>query len=174
MQMSSAAAENHSVNAPHGHFKPWALLEMPELTSAFRFVYPTLLVAAWDQAYLWDIPSGELIQTITEIQGTADEPGTLGRINYVELSSRHVFICGTYLIRIFSRASGKRVLDIPSNQFSYANWQYNILPSTPPQIMPGSVLVRHQTQSYFSPAEDGRLINEFAAGTSLNIHLYVH
>ena len=59
-----------------GYFRPWAVLHMPELTSAFRFVYPTLIVAAYDRAYLWDIPSGKLIQTIKECQFIDSEDGT--------------------------------------------------------------------------------------------------
>jgi len=170
----------HISTAPRGHFKPWALLEMPEFTSAFRFVYPTLVVVAWDRAYLWDIPTGRLIQTIAETQRAvvgADGPGPielLGDINYVEVSERHVFICGTHMIRIFSRASGKCVFDIPSSQFSYANWHYKIVPVNPSHVTPGAILVPHQTDSYFIPpmAENG-LFNEFVAGASLKMWICV-
>lgn len=33
---------------------PWALLAAPD-TRAYRFVYPTLVAARMDQAYLWDV-----------------------------------------------------------------------------------------------------------------------
>ncbi|KAI0918988.1 hypothetical protein AcV5_002021 [Taiwanofungus camphoratus] len=41
-----------------GHFKPWSLLEMPEQSKAFRFVYPTLAVVGYDTTYLWDVTTG--------------------------------------------------------------------------------------------------------------------
>jgi len=164
----------YSSTAPRGHFKPWAFLWMPEFTSAFRFIYPTLLVAAWDRAYLWDIPTCQLVQTITEIQCPGPGSPTLGNINYVELSERHVFICGTSTIRIFSRGSGEHVLDIPSIQTSYANRHYKILPDNHLHAMPGSILLPHETRSYFTPAmPEHRLIDEFVAGASLKAYICV-
>jgi len=49
-------------------FKPYALLHCPEETRAYRFVYPTLLTAARDKAYLWDIPSARVVEVIHGIQ----------------------------------------------------------------------------------------------------------
>ena len=44
---------NH-IPVTKGTFKPWAVLHIPELTRAYRFVYPTLLVVGTEKAYLWD------------------------------------------------------------------------------------------------------------------------
>ena len=71
-----------------GYFRPWAVLHMPEPTSTFRFVYPTLVVAAYDRAYLWDIPSGKLIQTIEKCQQENGSKHYLEGIIYVEIGER--------------------------------------------------------------------------------------
>jgi hypothetical protein len=87
---------------------------MPENSRAFRFVFPTLLVASHTNAYLWDVPSGRLIQTIPEIQGKTE----LGSIRYVELSAKYVVICGKKQLRIFSRSNqGKLLLAIPTTSW---------------------------------------------------------
>jgi hypothetical protein len=49
-------------------FKPYALLHCPEETRAYRFVYPTLLTAARDKAYLWDVPSARVVEVVHGIQ----------------------------------------------------------------------------------------------------------
>ena len=89
-----------------GLFQPWAVLHMPERTSAnFRFVYPTLVVAAYDHAYLWDIPSGKLIHTIEDYQLIASEDGDnhyLHGIMCVEISERRVFIAAQFYMRVLS------------------------------------------------------------------------
>jgi hypothetical protein len=110
-----------------GYFQPWAVLHSPEPTSAFCFVYPTLIVAAYDRAYLWDIPSGKLIQTIEDCQFIASEDGNhlLHGIMYVEISQRHIFIAGQFYLRVFSRATGKSVLNFSSSvPGGYGLWKY--------------------------------------------------
>ena len=52
------------------HFKPYALLHCPEEMRAYRFVYLTLLTAAQDKAYLWDIPSARVVEVVHGIQHT--------------------------------------------------------------------------------------------------------
>ncbi len=94
-----------------GHFKPWGLLTTPELGRAFRFVYPTLIVAGYDKAYLYDIPSGQLVQVVENIQAVKDG-NRLGEINYVEISPLHALICGTEQLRFFERGSGALVYKI--------------------------------------------------------------
>ncbi|KAJ3549871.1 hypothetical protein NM688_g5135 [Phlebia brevispora] len=96
---------NQFIGPSKGNFKPWALLVMPELGRAFRFVYPVLLVSGLTRAYLYHVETGELIQTITETQAVRDS-SALGDINYVELNAFHVLICGTLQLRIFERGSG--------------------------------------------------------------------
>ena len=60
---------------------------MPELGRAFRFVYPTLLVAGYNKAYLYDVETGNLVQTVENTQ-TPRDGIFLGDINYVELMPR--------------------------------------------------------------------------------------
>ncbi len=50
------------------YFEPYALLHSPEETRAYRFVYPTLLTAARDKAYLWDVPSARVVEVVHGIQ----------------------------------------------------------------------------------------------------------
>lgn len=88
-----------------GHFKPWALLRSPEWGRAFRFVYPTLLVGSFSKAYLFDVESGLLVQTVENTQQVDGVP--LGEIHYVEVSALHVFICGSVELRAFNRKDGR-------------------------------------------------------------------
>ncbi|EIN05496.1 hypothetical protein PUNSTDRAFT_145915 [Punctularia strigosozonata HHB-11173 SS5] len=113
-EVAQEAAHTYRNVCPGGYFQPWCRLLMPEDARAFRFVYPTLLVASHTRAYLWDIPSGRLIQTIEGIQ-ELNEGTLLGAIHYVELSERHVYICGRSQLRVFSRAeNGKLLLAVSS------------------------------------------------------------
>ena len=142
-----------SVTGGYNVFEPWAVLHMPEKTRAFRFVYPTLIVAAHDNAYLWDIPSGKLIQTIKECQSMLLGDGSylhLHGIVYVEISERHVFIVGHLYVRVFSRATGKSVLNFSSYVHGgYGRWKYT--PTISHQPIPGSALVRYETESKEEP-----------------------
>ncbi|KAF8797521.1 hypothetical protein BYT27DRAFT_7344147 [Phlegmacium glaucopus] len=124
----------------HGHFQPWAVLHMSEPTSAYRCVYPTLIVAGYARVFLWDVPSGKLIQTIQGIQYLGSENGHLGRIKYVEISERHVFLISQFHLRVFSRATGKSVLDISSSKQRYGFWKYERKSMHCPT--PGSTLMR--------------------------------
>jgi hypothetical protein len=113
------AATDANNETQRGRFVPWALLQMPETTRAYRFVYPTLLVAGTRRAFLFDIPSATLIQTI-KITRPSEGPGHL---HYVELSAQHVFICLSTEIRVFDRHNvGKLVLSIP---------MFRLTPKTP-------------------------------------------
>lgn len=98
-----------------GYFKPWAMLVTPEIGRAYRFVYPVLLVASLNTAYLYDVESANLIQTIHNIQFLRDDEH-LGSINYVESSPLHVLICGGNQLRIFERESGSLLYHISSSQ----------------------------------------------------------
>ncbi|KAE9407968.1 hypothetical protein BT96DRAFT_986195 [Gymnopus androsaceus JB14] len=181
---SQKASEEYSSTYPKGHFKPWAVLKMPRSTRAFRFVYPTLLVGSWDHAFLWDIPSCKLIQTITPIQqpedpisalavvlanSTFDAPpprlSALDELNYVELDSRHVFICGSNALRVFSRESGRCILDIPSTRREFGSRKFSVLYES--DKTQGAALVNQhtdlQTHSLRSSAGDARIIDEFVA-----------
>ena len=153
------------------YFRPWAVLHMPERTSAFRFVYPTLIVAASDRAYLWDIPSGKLIQTLQGIQYVAPEDlynESLGRVTYVEISERHVFISGQFRLRVFSRATGKSVLDLMSVEGS-GFWTY--VPVVSHDRTPGSALERYEMTATKQPygSADGLEYRKFVAGTLISL-----
>ncbi|EEB90752.1 hypothetical protein MPER_11000, partial [Moniliophthora perniciosa FA553] len=130
---SLAAAAEYAHTYPHGHFVPHALLQFPRPTRAFRFIYPTLLVGGWDEAYCWDVPTRTLVQTISGTQeptvpvNSSEEEGEsivldpLGEINYVEVSAKHVFICGSNTLRIFDRQTSACVLDMPSTRRYYGS-----------------------------------------------------
>ncbi|KAJ4490203.1 hypothetical protein J3R30DRAFT_3276999 [Lentinula aciculospora] len=180
---SEEAFQEHAATYPKGHFKPWAVLKMPRVTHAFRFVYPTLLVGAWDHVFLWDIPSSELIQTITPIQEPEDPNsafavvlanapsfvarlGSLDNLNYVDVDEKHAFICGVTALRVFSRATGKCILDVPSTRREYGSRRFSVIYESE-MSTDGAVLVNHYTdgkeldlsRSSFQP----RSIDEFIA-----------
>ncbi|KAI0629050.1 hypothetical protein C8Q77DRAFT_1015195, partial [Trametes polyzona] len=111
------ASRQHASTAPHGHFRPWALIETPEFGRAYRFVYPDLLVSGLRKAYVWDVRTGQRVLELDNVQG--DLP--VGDINYVELSATHIFICSSSALRVFSRANGAMVLEIPSYQLTYSD-----------------------------------------------------
>jgi hypothetical protein len=81
---------------------------MPEPTRAFRFYYPIFGVASLNSVYLWDVRTGALVQTIEGTQlnnwnGAGNTPvggdgamtlWFLGNINYIEIGTRHVILCG--------------------------------------------------------------------------------
>ena len=153
-------------SATNGHFQPWAVLHTPGLCNAYRFVYPTLIAATFWCAYLWDIPSGKLIQTLHDCQFlTEDGYEYLGAIKYVEISERHVFLVGQFRLRVFSRATGKSILDLFP---LYGSWKY--VPISHDRT-PGSALVRHEM---VATQERYRLIRrlftgKFVSGTSSSL-----
>ncbi|KAJ3887595.1 hypothetical protein GG344DRAFT_90401 [Lentinula edodes] len=183
---SEESYQKHAATYPKGHFKPWANLRMPRLTSAFRFVYPTLLVGGWDHAFLWDIPSGELVQTITSIQ-EAEDPnsafavvvanapsfdapaprlGPLGNLNYVDVDEKHIFICGVTALRVFSRATAKCVLDVPSARREFGSRKFSVKYESGTSTE-GAALVNHFTDgeefALSSSSFQPRIIDEFVA-----------
>ncbi|KAJ7292712.1 hypothetical protein C8J57DRAFT_1266839 [Mycena rebaudengoi] len=152
-----------------GHFKPWAILTPPSFTRAYRFVFPTLLAAAEDSLFLWDVRTRELTQIIQNIQTSPLAPGVpLGDINYVEVSNRHAFVCGSHSLRVFSRNSGSCVFDISSSQLSYGKNTYSFDAEgarTQESWIPSSVL-KPQPISHCvvpPPISTRRLIDEFIA-----------
>jgi len=105
-----------------GHFRAWALLRMPETTRAFRFLYPTLLVASENNAYIWDVPEGRLVETIRDIQRSRHDD-RLGIINYVEVSDKYAFICGSIQLRIFERGGGALVFQFSPKNIGHKLWR---------------------------------------------------
>jgi len=65
---SSSLPLHASTSASRGRFEPYALLHMPDITTAYRFVYPTLLVGAFERIYLWDVPMAKVVEVVEGIQ----------------------------------------------------------------------------------------------------------
>ena len=107
----------HHRYAPRGHFRPWAKLSFPEPTFAFRFAYPTLLCANNKHAFLHDVHTGALVQTIDLnlewLQGVVEEDD--GICYDVDVNERHVFVCEPHALHVFARDGGAEVLRIPSD-----------------------------------------------------------
>ncbi|KIM47186.1 hypothetical protein M413DRAFT_440688 [Hebeloma cylindrosporum] len=186
----STLTSTHSLTTAHrnAQFSPHALLRMPEPTRAYRHVFPTLAVASFERAFMFDVRTGARIQTLEGIQtipptteheeheeppvagssGEHEQPPPppsqvadtvdhvipidsdenhtdeatddneedddvvqdlsqlLGQVRYVEVSERHVFLAGPYVLRVFSRATGKAVLDIPSTRSRYGRWRWEL------------------------------------------------
>jgi hypothetical protein len=79
-----------------------------------------LVVAAENQAFIWDIPSMRHAITIYDTQAPVDG-AILGRINYVEMNERYVILCGSQQLRIFSRSpQGALLYHIPASKTTYA------------------------------------------------------
>ncbi|KAN0129694.1 hypothetical protein V8E53_012514 [Lactarius tabidus] len=106
MNASAQAMEVYHQYAPRGQFRPWALLEFPGLTRAYRLAYPTLICAHFKQAFLTDVRTGSLVQTIDI---------TVQAISYVDVNERHAFVCEPSAVHVFSRESGSEVLRIPAD-----------------------------------------------------------
>lgn len=121
LKASADAAERYRSNTLRGHFLPYALLELPAFGRAFRFDGKSLLVAAENQAFIWDIfPTVRLSITIHDIQAPIDG-AILGRINYVDINDRYVIICGSQQLRIFSKSpQGAFLYHIPASKAIYA------------------------------------------------------
>ncbi|KAK0195110.1 hypothetical protein F5146DRAFT_974519 [Armillaria mellea] len=133
---SKEAATEHQSSYPKGHFVPYSLIATSTTTYAFRFVYPVLFAATETNFFVYDIPGGKLIQTIT-----ANPLESLIHLHYVDISERHLFLCGWPNIVVFSRETGKSILKIPSYQLQYSNKIYAISKQTHP--IAGSTLLHH-------------------------------
>ncbi|KAA1477050.1 hypothetical protein DENSPDRAFT_884770 [Dentipellis sp. KUC8613] len=137
-QQAALNSSNRWGTSGRGVFKPWALLEMPEPTRAYRFVYPTLLTAGERHAYLHDVRTGARVQTI---EHTVEMDDLLG-VNYVELGARHVFVCANEELFVFARADGARVMTVTEDDAAEARL---ITSGDPPHLY-------DQVRSYTSDA----------------------
>jgi hypothetical protein len=100
---SAYAARRYNATGPHGHFVPWALLHVPQPAYAYHYVHPTLVAAAPEIVFLYDVPTG----TFTQI------PIALDEVRYVELNVAFVFVCGSESVYVYSRQGGALVLEVP-------------------------------------------------------------
>ncbi|TDL20553.1 hypothetical protein BD410DRAFT_790777 [Rickenella mellea] len=117
------AASQHEIQyrdpSGQGCFSPWAHLCPPTDMRAYRFVYPTLLVASFigHAMYLFDIPSATLIQSVLlEEHRFFTEPDAL--LTYVELGARHIFVCTAHGILIVPRSNPtiSAVVEFPGDE----------------------------------------------------------
>jgi len=101
INVSARAAMVYHQYAPRGQFRPWALLRVRESTDTYRLAYPTLICAGYKHAFLHDVRTGSLVQTINIRFRTPC---------YVYVNERHAFVCDEYAVHVFSRESGSEVL----------------------------------------------------------------
>ncbi|KAF9237080.1 hypothetical protein BU15DRAFT_12876, partial [Melanogaster broomeanus] len=147
LQVSTEAATKfRSTSNDRGHFRAWALLEMPEITRAFRFSYPTLLASASNNAYLWDVPRSQLVGVIRDTQQPRNG-NTLGSINYVEVNDQYAFICGSTSLRIFSREGGALVYQLSTRELSRLAW--DVLPAGQSGVASSSILQPQMLQQTY-------------------------
>ncbi len=106
MDLSARAVALYHQYAPHGQFRPWALLRFHELTCVYRLAYPTLMCASYEHAFLHDVRTGSLVQTI-DIR--------LRSLRDVDVNEYHAFMCEPDAVHVFSRESGTEVLCIPAD-----------------------------------------------------------
>ena len=118
---STFATSMHHRYAPLGHFLPWAKLSFPEFTSAYRFAYPTLLCANNDHAFLRDVRTGVLVQTID----LDDQLRESGDICYIDVNERHALVCTSRALHVYARdRNAIKVLEVPSSSLfnSILSW----------------------------------------------------
>ncbi|OAX37699.1 hypothetical protein K503DRAFT_719361 [Rhizopogon vinicolor AM-OR11-026] len=147
---SEEAVRRNPSSTGLGHFRPWALLQMPELTRAFRFSYPTLLSANANDAYIWDVPTSRLVETISNLQAP-NEDGPLGRLNYVDVNDKYVFICGSVQLRIFAREGGALVYHLTKKSLPPMHW--DILPESNNVTCPSSLFQSQRLHEAFHVSE---------------------
>ena len=96
-----------------GQFVPWARLLGPENGRMFKLTRGTLLVSSAETAFLYDVEKAELQQTI-ELRSS-----NLGRLQYVDVSERHVFVVGILRLNVYDRTNGSNVLTIDAGRFPW-------------------------------------------------------
>ncbi|KAI0305278.1 hypothetical protein B0F90DRAFT_1181970 [Multifurca ochricompacta] len=102
-RISALSAAKYRQYAPRGQFRPWAKLSFPEITRAYRLAYPTLVCASDEHAFLHDIRTGALVQTVYI---------HLSGVCYVDVNERHVIVCEQNAVHVFSRRDNAKVLCI--------------------------------------------------------------
>ena len=111
--VSMTAASTHHRYTLHGHFRPWAMISSPEVTSAYRVVCPTLLCANNQHAFLYDLRTGGLVQTI-KVNRIPQEAG----LCHVDMDERHVVVCESHAVHVFARDRGNEVFRMGSDVFT--------------------------------------------------------
>jgi hypothetical protein len=160
IRASEEAARRNPSSTGHGHFRPWALLLMPEPTRAFRFSHPTLISASADNAYLWDVPTSRLVEKISNIR-VSDRDGTLGYLNYVGVNDQYAFICGFNQLRIFARGGGALIYNLTKEMLPCPRW--NVFPESNNVSCPSSFFQSQHLHEEFHLSRDS-LASNFKAG----------
>lgn len=93
-----------------GQFVPWARLAIPEDSRAFKLTRGTLLVSSNQTAFLYDIETAELQQTIE-----VDTNGS-GDVRCVDVTERHIFIVRPLRLSVYDRETGLLVLSVPAGR----------------------------------------------------------
>ena len=135
-RVSAVAAAMHRRYAPRGHFRPWAKISFSETTHAYRFAYPTLLCANNWHAFLHDVRTGALVQTI-DLRLTHRQS-----VCYVDVNERHAFVCDPEALHVYARhgggdgdddgpAAGAEVLRISRIELVQEAVELNIVPGNP-------------------------------------------
>jgi hypothetical protein len=75
-------------------------------------VYPTLLCANNQHAFLYDLRTCALVQTI-KVNRT---PQVVGRC-HVDVNERHVFVCESHMVHVFARDRGTEVFQMRNDVF---------------------------------------------------------
>ena len=129
--MSAVAATMHRLYAPRGHFRPWAKLTFSEATHAYRFAYPTLLCANRSRAFLHDVRTGALVQTINIRLSHRQS------VCYVDVNERHAFVCDPEALHVYARqgdgrdGAGAKVLRISRSVPVQKAVEPNVAPGNP-------------------------------------------
>jgi hypothetical protein len=126
------------------------------------------------------VRTGALVQTIEGTQlrnwnGAGNTPGGdglatrrfLGNINYIEIGTRHVILCGMHALRVFARDTGECVLNVPSSQTPYGRWWFSISLEEWEGCVHGAVAMRHGVVAVSQPRGEEETVDEFVAGMSL-------
>ena len=166
---STFAAAMHHRHAPRGHFRPWAKLSLPKFTLVYRFAYPTLLYANNKRAFLYDVRTGALVQTINlNIEEWLQEE-LRGGICYVDVNERHVFVCGVRSLHVFARDGGAEVLRISSDASMPKVVVADTVPGNPfITVLP----LRSGSDDYRPNFLTGALPNSFFPLPLLSIHMF--
>lgn len=123
------AAHSDPANGTRGRYTPHRRLQNPVPTRAYRFIFPELLVASQSSttAHIWNVVTGKIIEGYSLAQGLGsvrtDEPRddpdddeAYNAINYVELSTTHIFVCFGQKLVVYQRRSTSQPdeqLDVP-------------------------------------------------------------
>ncbi|KAH8825651.1 hypothetical protein DL96DRAFT_1609506 [Flagelloscypha sp. PMI_526] len=123
-----------------GHFQPHCLLHPPPTyqgrLSAYHLVYPHLISAGIKTAFIWDVRTGEIVQTLDLMQVLPSDPMMVNNhVTYVEFSSQYAFVSRIQGLQIFNRLrpnapeqEGKLVRQIKSLKMFYGSRFYTLVP----------------------------------------------